>query len=102
MLFCFVRGGDLTAIANHVLIEPHMIEEKIGSIYVGVPTKSEEEGYVRFISTPLKGKDELGLVNGDKVRFHERSAFLNKIEGVEYYVMRQDDLLGRLVDGGTA
>lgn len=100
--FCFVRGGDLTAIANHVLIEPHMIEEKIGSIYVGVPTKSEEEGYVRFISTPLKGKDELGLVNGDKVRFHERSAFLNKIEGVEYYVMRQDDLLGRLVDGGTA
>ena len=76
--FCFVRGGDLTAIANHVLIEPHMIEEKIGSIYVGVPTKSEEE-VVRFISTPLKGKDELGLVNGDKVRFHE-SAFLNKIE----------------------
>ena len=99
--FCFVRGGELTAIANHVLIEPDMIEDKIGSIYVGVPKRSEEEGYVRFISKPLKGKDELGLVNGDKVRFHERNAFLNKIEGVEYYVMRQDDLLGKLVNGGT-
>lgn len=101
--FCFVRSGSVTAISNHVLIEPHMIEEKIGSIYVGVPKKSEEEGYVRFISTPLKGKDELGLVNGDKVRFHERNAFLNKIEDVEYYVMRQDDLLGKVINGpGTA
>jgi len=100
--FCFVRSGELTAISNYVLVEPHMIEEKIGSIYVGVPKRSEEEGYVRFISKPLKGKDDLGLVNGDMVRFHERNAFLNKIEDVEYYVMRQDDLLGKVVNGGTA
>ena len=98
--FCFVRSGSLTAISNHVLVEPDEVEEKIGSIYVGVPKKSETEGYVRHISLPLKGKDELGLVSGDKVRFHERNAFLNKIEGVEYYVMRQDDLLGKII-GGT-
>lgn len=99
--FCYVRSGEITAVANHVLIEPDMIEEKMGSIYVGVPKKSEEEGYVRHISAPLKDKEELGLVIGDKVRFHERNAFLNKIEGNEYYVMRQDDLLGKVINGGT-
>lgn len=98
--FCFVRSGSLTAISNHVLVEPLMIEEKLGSIYIGVPKRSETEGYVRHIGTPLKNKDELGLISGDRVRFHERNAFLNKIEGVEYYVMKQDDLLGKIV-GGT-
>jgi co-chaperonin GroES (HSP10) len=95
--FCYVRGGNLTAISNHVLIEPFMIEDKIGSIYVGVPKKSETEGYVRHIGEPLKGEDELGLNSGDLVRFHERNSFLNKIEGVEYYVMKQQDLLGQII-----
>ncbi len=98
--FSFVRSGSLTAISNHVLVEPEVIEEKVGSIYVGVPKKSETEGYVRHIGTPLKNKDELGLISGDKVRFHERNSFLNKIEGVEYYVMKQDDLFGKII-GGT-
>ena len=99
--FCYVRSGEITAVANHVLIEPDIIEDKVGSIYVGVPTKSEEEGYVRYLSTPLKDKEGLGLVSGDKVRFHERNAFLNKIEGNEYYVMKQDDLFGKVINGGT-
>ena len=98
--FCFLRGGVLTAISNHVLIEPIMIEEKIGSIYVGVPTRSEEEGNLRFIGTPVKGQDKLGLINGDTVRFHERNAFLNTIEGKDYYVMKQDDILGKILNGG--
>ena len=95
--FCFVRSGSLTAISNHVLVEPFVIEDKIGSIYVGVPKKSEEEGYVRHIGTPMKNQDELGLIKGDMVRFHERNAFLNKIEDVEYYVMKQSDLLGKII-----
>lgn len=98
--FCFLRGGSLTAISNHVLIEPILIEEKIGSIYIGVPTRSEEEGNLRFIGTPVKGQDKLGLINGDTVRFHERNAFLNTIEGIDYYVMKQDDILGKILNGG--
>ena len=98
--FCFLRGGSLTAISNHVLIEPILIEEKIGSIYIGVPTRSEEEGNLRFIGTPVKGQDKLGLINGYTVRFHERNAFLNTIEGIDYYVMRQEDILGKILNGG--
>ena len=100
-VFCYVRSGSITAVSNHVLIEPRVIEEKVGSIYVGVPKKSEEEGYVRHIGSPIKDREDLGLVSGDMVRFHERNAFLNKIEDVEYYVMKQDDLLGKVLNGGT-
>lgn len=99
--FCFVRGGSLTAISNHVLIEPLMIEEMVGSIYIGVPTRSEEEGTLRFIGTPTKGEDDLGLTNTDVVRFHERNAFLNTIEGIDYYVMKQDDIVGTILNGGN-
>tara|TARA_R100000734_G_C3318950_1_gene113880 strand:- start:6397 stop:6999 length:603 start_codon:yes stop_codon:yes gene_type:complete len=100
-VYCYVRGGAITAVANHVLVEPLVIEDKVGSIYVGVPKKSETNGYLRFIGTPKKGSDDLGLVSGDEVTFHDRCAFLNKIEDVEYYVMRQDDLLGKILSGGT-
>ena len=91
----------MTAVSNHVLIEPHMDEEKIGSIIMGPPKRSEKKGYVRHIGTPLKGKEELGLSNGDAVRFHERNSFLNKIEGVEYYVMHQSDILAKVLNGGN-
>lgn len=101
-VFCFVRGGSITAISNYVLIEPLMTDEKIGSIYIGEPKRSEEEGYVRFVSQPLKGKDDLGLVNGDHVRFHERCAFLNTIEGIKFYVMRNDDIMGKMQTIGRA
>jgi co-chaperonin GroES (HSP10) len=99
--FCFLRGGSLTAISNHVLIEPLMIEEMVGSIYIGVPTRSEEEGNLIHIGTPIKDFEDLGLISGDMVRFHERNAFLNTIEGTDYYVMKQDDIFGKILDGGN-
>lgn len=98
-VFCYVRSGELTAVANHVLVEPRMIEEKVGNIYVGVPKKSEVEGYVRYIGTPIKDKEPLGVMKGDCVRFHERYAFENKIEGDDYYVMKQNNLFGKILDG---
>ena len=97
--FCYLRGGNLTAISNHVLVSPLMTEEMVGLIYIGVPTRSEEEGHVRFIGTPTKGFDDLGLTSGDMVRFHERNSFLNTIEDVDYYVMKQDDILGKILNG---
>ena len=53
-VFCKVDGTGITAISNHVLIEPEMTDEMIGSIYLGQPKMSETEGYVRFVSTPKK------------------------------------------------
>ena len=62
----------------------------------------ETEGYVRFVSTPLKGKDDLGLKNGDHVKFHEMFAFLNTIEDIKFYVMRQTDVMGKIEYSGRA
>jgi len=94
-VFCKVDGTGITAISNHVLIEPEMTDEMIGSIYLGQPKMSETEGYVRFVSTPKKNKEEL-LTPGDHVMFHERYAFLNTIEEIKFYIMRQDDVLGKI------
>ena len=93
--FCKVDGTGITAISNHVLIEPDMKDEMIGSFYVGQPKMSETEGYVRFVSTPKKNKDEL-LTPGDLVMFHERNAFLNTIEEIKFYIMKQEDVFGKI------
>lgn len=97
--FCFTRGDKLTAIANHVLIEPKVTENMAGSIYLGPPIRSEVEGYLRYIGTPIRGEEDLGLIAGDTVRFHDRNAFLNTIEDKDYYVMTQDVILGKVLNG---
>ena len=96
--FCYVRSDGISAISNYILVEPHETAEMHGSIYLGEPKMSEEEGYVRFISKPLKDKEDLGLVPGDHIRFHERYAFLNTIEGKKFYIMRQDDVMGKIIE----
>ena len=100
--FCKVDGDGITAISNHVLIEPLMTDEMHGSIYLGEPKMSETEGYVRFLSTPLKDKEDLGLTPGDLVKFHERYAFLNTIEDIKFYIMRQTDVMGKIEHSGRA
>ena len=100
--FCVVRADGITAISNHVLIEPHMTEQMVGSIYLGEPKRSEEEGYVRFVSQPYKDQDDLGLRSGDHVRFHERCAFLNTIEDNKYYIMQRGDVMGKIINSGRA
>ena len=101
-VFCKVNSHGIAAVSNQILIEPIMSDEKIGSIYVGQPKRLETEGYVRFVSTPLKDKDDLGLENGDHVKFHEMFAFLNTIEDIKFYVMRQTDVMGKIENSGRA
>ena len=76
-----------------------MTENMAGSIYLGAPIRSEEEGHLRYIGTPIRGEEDLGLTAGDTVRFHERNAFLNTIEDKDYYVMTQDVILGKVLNG---
>ena len=101
-VFCKITSDGITPVAGHVLIEPKAQLEKVGSIWVGKPEPSENEGFVRHIGVPYKDEDDLGLVNGDLVYFHDRFAFLNKIEDVDYYVMKQEDIEGKIESVGGA
>lgn len=102
MIFCFVRGGRLTATSNYALIEPKENIEKKGSIYLSAPKLSKNLGFVKYLSTPKKNFEKTGLLPGDEVWFHEMYAFENEIEEKKYYVMEQTVIEGKIFeDGGT-
>lgn len=54
------------------------------------------EGIVRHIGKALKGEPVLDVVPGDKVLFLPDSDWMNVIEGKEYFVMKQRDLIAKL------
>tara|TARA_R100000458_G_C8260563_1_gene236107 strand:- start:343 stop:963 length:621 start_codon:yes stop_codon:yes gene_type:complete len=107
MVFCYVRGGRITATSNHALIKPLKKKESMkGKIYLSTPNSgvSKNRGIVKYLSTPKKNSEKPDLMRGDEVWFHERFAFENEIEGKKYYVMQQDVIDGKIyeaVDGGT-
>jgi co-chaperonin GroES (HSP10) len=45
------------------------------------------------IGKPLVGEDELGISTGSLVLLNKNSNFVNKIEGKDYYTVRQSDIL---------
>lgn len=110
-VFCAVRQGTLIAIGGWVLIEAiwdDQVEEiagmnvrgKVGKF--GLITELHDkpkplEGRVACIGTPIEGEAELDINKGDKVIFLPLSEFKNTIEGKEYYIMRQKDLIAKIV-----
>tara|TARA_Y100001938_G_scaffold137547_1_gene201855 strand:+ start:236 stop:847 length:612 start_codon:yes stop_codon:yes gene_type:complete len=102
MVFCYLRGGTLTATSNHCLVKPLENKTKTFSdiIITGQPKFSKNQGYVRFISTPLKNCEKSELERGDLVWFHERYAFENKINGDDYYVMETTNIESKITEIG--
>jgi co-chaperonin GroES (HSP10) len=107
MIFCYVRGGRITATSNHALIKPIRIKQPMrGKIYLSTPNSgvSKNRGVVKYLSPPKKNSEKPEIARGDEVWFHERNAFENEIEGKKYYVMQQDIIEGKIyeaVDGGA-
>lgn len=102
-VFCYMRGGTLTATSNHTLVEPYKNKSKIGNILVpGVAKYSQNQGTVRYVSDPLKNFEKSELEPGDLVWFHERYAFKNNINGDDYYVMQTHHIEGKITEVGRA
>lgn len=54
------------------------------------------EGIVKHIGKALKGEPVLAVVPGDTIIFLPESDWINVIEGKEYFVMKQRDLIAKL------
>lgn len=50
---------------------------------------------LQYIGKPLKDFGELGINSGDRVVLANNSNFKNKIEGIDYFTVRQSDILGK-------
>lgn len=107
-IICAVRDGKILPIGGYVFLEPYygegIVEENIdGHKVYGKRTasglflpvgKPEQKGIgrVKYIGTSLVG-EENQLEIGDLVMYPIEYAIKNTIEGVEYYTMRQHEIL---------
>jgi co-chaperonin GroES (HSP10) len=110
-IFCTIRDGFILPVGGWTLCEK-IIEDKFNKVDVGghsidavisasgIVTKlnkipSTKEAVLAHIGKPFVGMDELGVKSGDKVILAKNSNFVNNIEGIDYYTVRQEDILGK-------
>jgi co-chaperonin GroES (HSP10) len=58
-------------------------------------TPSTKYATLKYIGKTIKDFDELGINSGDQVLLANNSNFKNKIEGFDYFTVRQSDILGK-------
>ena len=96
-------GINIKPLGDRVLIKPKEAEETVkGGIIIPDSAKEKpQEGTVAAVG-PGRGlddgsKDELSLTVGDKVIYSKYAGSEIKIDGEDYLLMREDDVLGIIV-----
>lgn len=120
-IICVARDGKIIPIGSHVLIsmvwDEGVVEIDLDNLKIpghspvstvkgkmsasGLITELHDkpkhlEGIVEHIGKALKGEPVLDVVPGDKILFLPESDWINVIEGKEYFVMKQRDLIAKL------
>jgi co-chaperonin GroES (HSP10) len=112
-IFCRVVGDDILPVGGWSLCSPIVEEEndfekievngkKISGILSSsglvtalAKTPSVKYATLSYIGTPLKNTNKLEVNAGEKVILAKNSNFKNKIEGTDYYTVRQSDIMGK-------
>lgn len=93
MIYCIIREGKLIPCNKNVFIEPYYDEsyQEIDLGHFKTRAKTNETGLV----TSVKDEPEVqkGWLNGERVIFRPKRDNIRKIEGKEYYVMKEWDVL---------
>ena len=86
VIYCVIRDSQIAMCNNYLFVEAEMDIKKKSVIIQLKDEKSTTKGIVRHSSTHL-------LKDGDQVLFNDVCAFVNEIEGKEYYVMEVQDVV---------
>lgn len=94
----------LKPIGDHILVMPLPLEEVTKSGIVLPETSKEkpqqgtvvEVGSGKYVGEKLVSFDEMGISRGDLVMFSKYGPTEIKIDGVEYYILDSNDVLGVL------
>lgn len=108
-VFCTVRNGNIIPIGSRVLVEalydPNVTEVEIDGITVKATLTASgivdqinvkhdlKKGKLAFIGEPLRGDKYLDVKSGDTIYFTKDADFRNTIEGKDYFIMYQDDII---------
>lgn len=119
-IYCSLRDGKIIPIGGHVLIDPifETWEEILRPTYYPyknnlgefierpksewiqtkvAPAKKDQQGVVAHVGTPIRG-ERREINPGDKVLYRPKLKSLVKIEGKQYFVMRQDQVVCRVIE----
>ncbi len=116
-VFCVIRDGKIIPIGGNCLIDPDF--ESWEDISIPVPSgltnpdgspimKPKEQwlvtksapsykylkGFVRHVGSPLRG-DNCEIREGQRIWYHRNADFMVKVEGREYFVIKQRHIIGR-------
>lgn len=116
-IFCAVRESQIIPIGGWTLCdftyenEEHysklevggrtmigVIDPKLGLVTEVFKKESTKMAIVRHIGSPVLGEASSEVFPGDRVLIEKNTNFKNKIEGREYYTIRQEDLLGKALN----
>lgn len=110
-IFCAVRDGRILPTGSWCFVEQVIEEEsdyseveilskrmsvkvsETGLVTSVTKKKSMNTGILRHLGSPLVGKDTINASIGSKVLLTRNSNFRNKVEGKEYYTLKQEDIL---------
>jgi co-chaperonin GroES (HSP10) len=123
-IFCTITSGEIIMANGYILVEPLWSEDfveveipvldglvrdtgekrklKVQMTRSGIIFDIENkpialQGTVRHKGVPIAGRD-YGFNEGDKVLYLKGSEFKNKIEDEDYYVMKEWDVVAKIVD----
>lgn len=108
-VFCTVRSGEIIMIAGRILAEP-MFDDDVVEIDVNGhkqkakltasglvkeinPEHSLKKAKLAHIGNPQVGDDPVPIEKGQIFYYIKNGDFKNEIEGKEYFVMYQEDIL---------
>jgi len=119
-IYCAIRDSKIIMVGSHVLIDPVMeswdsilrptyydIKDKQGNLIPRpkeqwlqiktAPSKKDKQGIVAEIGSPLKG-EKCYLSKGDKILFKPNMKSLIRIENKSYFVLRQDQIVCKVLE----
>ena len=112
-IFCVVRDGNILPVSGWTLCSQVVEDDdEFKSVEVGGKTmqatlsgsglvtsiqkkKSVKFAKLSYIGKPLVNHKKLDVSQGDTVVLAKNSNFINKIEGVDYFTVRQSDIFGK-------
>lgn len=115
-IFCVVRDGNILPVSGWTLCSQVVEDDdEFESVEVGGKTmqatlsgsglvtsiqkkKSVKFAKLSYIGKPLVNHKKLDVSQGDTVVLAKNSNFINKIEGVDYFTVRQSDIFGKKMD----
>lgn len=120
-IICAVRDGQIIPIASYALVLPEYetwddilhptytnLKDAEGRFipkpkdqWIQMKVKPEYHfltAFVKYVGSPL-GKDACEIEPGQKVWYRKNADWINVIEGVEYFAVRQRHIIGKEVDG---